>query len=100
MPHIHIHIAFVAILAIVSCVSGHVHDVDEAAEHFLEPGQHLEASKVLDSPLLTSKIKANRTIKVDINGNGDFTRVQDAINAVPANNSEWIIIHVRKGVYR
>lgn len=60
----------------------------------------ISAQTVIDSPLLTQKIKTNRTIKVDINGNGDYKTVQEAVNAVPENNSEWIIIHVRKGVYR
>ncbi|OVA13605.1 Pectinesterase [Macleaya cordata] len=60
----------------------------------------LTAQHVIDSPLLTEKIGTNRTIKVDINGKGDFTSVQAAIDSVPVGNSQWIIIHVRKGVYR
>lgn len=60
----------------------------------------LEAKNVIDSPLLTQKIGTNRTIKVDINGNGEFKSIQDAIDSVPEGNSKWIIIHVRKGVYR
>ncbi|KAK4775809.1 hypothetical protein SAY87_023770 [Trapa incisa] len=55
---------------------------------------------VIDAPLLTQKIGTNRTIKVDINGNGDFTSVQAAIDSVPKGNNEWIIVHIRKGVYR
>ncbi|XP_010268104.1 PREDICTED: probable pectinesterase 67 [Nelumbo nucifera] len=58
------------------------------------------AHKVIDSPLLTEKIGTNRTIKVDINGNGDFQSVQAAIDSVPEGNSQWIIVHVRKGEYR
>ncbi|KAI4303131.1 hypothetical protein MLD38_038800 [Melastoma candidum] len=60
----------------------------------------LTPNAVIDSPLLTEKIGTNRTIKVDINGNGDFKSVQAAIDSVPSRNSEWIIIHVRKGIYR
>lgn len=60
----------------------------------------LSAETVIDSPLLTQKIGTNRTIKVDINGDGDFTSIQAAIDSVPEGNSKWIIIHVRKGVYR
>lgn len=68
---------------------------------FFTSNIHAISSKtVIDSPLLTQKIGTNRTIKVDINGDGDFTSIQEAINAVPENNSQWIIIHVRKGVYR
>ncbi|XP_058208567.1 probable pectinesterase 67 [Rhododendron vialii] len=55
---------------------------------------------VIDSPLLTQKIGANRSIMVDVNGNGDFKSIQDAINSVPEGNSGWIIIHVTKGIYR
>ncbi|KAK3188755.1 hypothetical protein Dsin_028316 [Dipteronia sinensis] len=50
--------------------------------------------------MLTEKIGTNRTIKVDINGDGDFTSVQEAINSVPKGNGQWVIIHIRKGVYR
>lgn len=60
----------------------------------------LEAKAVIDSPLLTEKIGTNRTIKVDINGNGEFKSIQAAIDSVHEGNSQWIVIHVRKGVYR
>jgi pectin methylesterase-like acyl-CoA thioesterase len=81
------HVAsFATILVLALSLSGHV--------------DGLTAQTVIDSPLLTHKIGTNRTIKVDINGDGDFTSVQEAINAVPKNNSQWIIIHLRKGVYR
>ncbi|CAO2821528.1 unnamed protein product [Amaranthus hypochondriacus] len=55
---------------------------------------------VIDAKILTQKVATNRTILVDINGNGDYKSVQEAINAVPDGNSNWITIHVRKGVYR
>ncbi|XP_059630450.1 probable pectinesterase 67 [Cornus florida] len=58
------------------------------------------AKPVIDSPLLTRKIGTNRTIMVDINGKGNFKSVQAAIDSVPEGNSNWIIIHVRKGIYR
>ncbi|XP_038888955.1 probable pectinesterase 67 [Benincasa hispida] len=58
------------------------------------------AQNVIDSPLLTKKIGTNRTIKVDINGNGEFTSIQAAVDSVPEGNSQWMIIHVRKGIYR
>ncbi|KAL8481342.1 hypothetical protein ACS0TY_027743 [Phlomoides rotata] len=61
---------------------------------------HFLKNNVIDSHLLTQKIKADRTVIVDANGNGDFKRVQDAINHVPNGNSKWIIIHITKGVYR
>lgn len=55
---------------------------------------------VIDSPILTNKIKSNNTIVVDVNGGGDFKSVQAAIDSVPEGNSKWVIIHVRKGKYR
>ncbi|CAN4104671.1 unnamed protein product [Withania somnifera] len=55
---------------------------------------------VIDSPLLTKKIATNKTIIVDINGQGNFKSVQAAINSIPDGNSNWVIIHVRKGTYR
>ncbi|XP_018488397.1 probable pectinesterase 67 [Raphanus sativus] len=53
-----------------------------------------------DAPLLTEKIATNRSIIVDIDGKGDYTSVQKAIDAVPVGNSNWIIVHVRKGIYK
>ncbi|CAM8988317.1 unnamed protein product [Rhodiola kirilowii] len=55
--------------------------------------------QVIDAPLLTQKIGTNRSIIVDAAGDGEFTSIQAAIDSVPEGNSEWIIIHVRKGVY-
>ncbi|KAL1226368.1 putative pectinesterase 67 [Cardamine amara subsp. amara] len=53
-----------------------------------------------DAPLLTEKIATNRSIIVDIEGKGDYTSIQKAIDAVPVGNSNWIIVHVRKGIYK
>nr|GMD73965.1 probable pectinesterase 67 [Ipomoea batatas] len=59
-----------------------------------------QAKSVIDSPLLTKKIGTNSIIVVDPNGDGDFQSVQAAIDHVPRGNSNWIVIHVKKGVYR
>ncbi|KAI9193980.1 hypothetical protein LWI28_002016 [Acer negundo] len=77
---------FSAIVVIFAFLSGYAHG--------------FSAKTVIDSPMLTEKIGTNRTIKVDIKGDGDFTSVQEAINSVPEGNGEWVIIHIRKGVYR
>lgn len=56
---------------------------------------------VVDSSLLTQTIGANHKIIVDASGeSGDFKSVQAAIDHVPNGNTRWIIIHVKKGVYR
>ncbi|KAL5158043.1 putative pectinesterase 67 [Glycine soja] len=39
----------------------------------------IDGQTVIDSPLLTEKLGINRTIKVDINGNGEFKSIQAAI---------------------
>lgn len=39
-------------------------------------------------------------IRVDQSGLGDFKKIQDAIDAVPSNNSDIIFIWVKAGVYR
>ncbi|XP_009778331.1 putative pectinesterase 11 [Nicotiana tabacum] len=39
-------------------------------------------------------------IKVDQSGNGDFKKIQDAIDAVPSHNSQHIFISVKPGIYR
>ncbi|XP_031498256.1 probable pectinesterase 67 [Nymphaea colorata] len=60
-----------------------------------------EASDLLiDSPLLSSKVDSKIMMKVDPEGKGNFTSVQEAVDAVPEGNSEWIIIHLKRGVYR
>ncbi|KAH9683851.1 putative pectinesterase 67 [Citrus sinensis] len=81
-----INVAIVILFLQLTCFSDRVHS--------------LTKKTVFDAPLLTEKLNTNRTIKVDINGDGDFKSVQEAINAVPKGNPNWIIIHVRKGVYR
>ncbi|NQX66973.1 pectin methylesterase [Paenibacillus alba] len=37
---------------------------------------------------------------VAADGTGDFTRIQDAIDRIPANNQEEAIIYIKKGIYR
>lgn len=54
----------------------------------------------IDSDFLSQKIDSNRTIIVDLNGEGDFKSIQAAIDSVPEGNSEWVTIHVNKGIYR
>lgn len=39
-------------------------------------------------------------IRVDQSGMGDYDKIQDAIDAVPSNNSELIFIWVKPGIYR
>ena len=39
-------------------------------------------------------------LRVDQLGNGDFKKIQDAIDAVPSNNSELYFIWVKPGTYR
>ncbi|RDX79873.1 putative pectinesterase 67, partial [Mucuna pruriens] len=60
----------------------------------------LDGQTVADSPMLTERLEINRTIKVDINGNGEFKSIQAAIDSIPEGNSNWVIVHVRKGIYR
>lgn len=39
-------------------------------------------------------------IRVDPSGNGDFKKIQDAIDSVPSNNSELVFIWVKPATYR
>ncbi|XP_047333100.1 probable pectinesterase 67 [Impatiens glandulifera] len=55
---------------------------------------------VIDFPLLRQKIKSKHDITVDINGGGEFTSVQKAVDSIPAGNTEWYTINVKKGVYK
>ncbi|XP_030525104.1 putative pectinesterase 11 [Rhodamnia argentea] len=43
--------------------------------------------------------EATRVV-VDQSGNGDFWRIQDAINAVPSGNARQVIISIKPGTYR
>ncbi|CAN8270978.1 unnamed protein product [Cochlearia groenlandica] len=40
------------------------------------------------------------TITVDLNGSGNFTTVQSAIDSVPSLNDKWIRIYIQNGIYR
>lgn len=69
------------------------------------PGGALGKSKfakksddVVNGPLLTDKIKAKKTLIVG--PDEEFKTVQSAIDAVPAGNTEWIIVHLRSGLHR
>lgn len=39
-------------------------------------------------------------IRVDQSGHGDFRKIQDAIDAVPSNNSDLYYIWIKPGTYR
>ncbi|KAL3515159.1 hypothetical protein ACH5RR_022061 [Cinchona calisaya] len=39
-------------------------------------------------------------IRVDQSGLGDYKKIQDAIDAVPSNNSELVFIWIKPGIYR
>jgi pectinesterase len=39
-------------------------------------------------------------ITVDQSGNGDYSKIQDAIDSVPSNNSVQTFILIAPGVYR
>lgn len=53
-------------------------------------------SSSMDSSAPTTAI----LIRVDQSGNGDYTKIQDAIDAVPSNNSQLYFILVKPGTYR
>ncbi|KAL5218273.1 hypothetical protein ABZP36_018957 [Zizania latifolia] len=63
---------------------------------------HSKAAKksddIVNGPLLTSKLNAKRTLIVG--PEDEFKTVQAAIDAVPVGNAEWVIVHLRSGVYR
>ncbi|PON93432.1 Pectinesterase, catalytic [Trema orientale] len=47
-------------------------------------------------PLIGSAV----LLRVDQSGKGNFTKIQDAINAVPSNNKELVYILVKPGIYK
>ncbi|KAK2987224.1 hypothetical protein RJ640_022256 [Escallonia rubra] len=40
------------------------------------------------------------TIRVDQSGNGDFSTIQSAIDSIPKDNTNWIRIDIKAGVYK
>lgn len=44
--------------------------------------------------------KVAYTITVNKSGRGNFTTIQDAINAIPHGNDQWIGIYIYPGVYK
>ncbi|TVU00627.1 hypothetical protein EJB05_53927, partial [Eragrostis curvula] len=56
-----------------------------------------KSDDIVNGPLLTEKLKAKRTLIVG--PDEEFKTVQAAIDAVPAGNSEWVIVHLRSGVH-
>ncbi|GAV83057.1 Pectinesterase domain-containing protein [Cephalotus follicularis] len=47
----------------------------------------------------SDEYKVAYTITVDMNGTGNFTRIQQAIDSIPENNTKWIRIYILAGVY-
>ncbi|ONK63222.1 uncharacterized protein A4U43_C07F12650 [Asparagus officinalis] len=45
-------------------------------------------------------VQVAKTITVDVVGNGNFKKIQDAIDSVPSGNNKWTRIHIGAGVYR
>lgn len=52
------------------------------------------------SVLYQSDLSIAILITVDPFGNGDYTNIQDAINSVPSNNSDFFFISLKPGYYR
>lgn len=47
-----------------------------------------------------TKMSAAILVRVDQSGNGDYTKIQDAIDAVPSKNSELVYILIKPGIYK
>ncbi|MDS0526009.1 pectinesterase family protein [Clostridium sp. SHJSY1] len=50
--------------------------------------------------IANAKTLLNKKIVVSKDGKGDYTTVQEAINAVPDNNASWYTINIKDGVYK
>lgn len=50
--------------------------------------------------LLSGAVTAQKEIVVTKDGSGDYTKVQDALNAVPVGNKKTITIYIKNGVYK
>ncbi|KAL4279878.1 hypothetical protein GQ457_03G026290 [Hibiscus cannabinus] len=52
------------------------------------------------SPFQECRCRWTTLIRVDPSGEGDYRKIQEAIDAVPLNNSELVFIVVKPGVYK
>lgn len=60
----------------------------------------LKPQQGVDASILHSKVAPKKTIVVDVNGSENFRSIQEAIDSIPSGNQEWVVIHVKKGIYR
>lgn len=47
-----------------------------------------------------TKMTAAILVRVDQSGKGDYTKIQDAIDAVPSNNTELVFVLIKPGIYK
>ncbi|OMO87567.1 Pectinesterase, catalytic [Corchorus capsularis] len=50
--------------------------------------------------VVANETSAALLIRVDQSGKGDYTKIQDAIDAVPSDNKEHVFILVKPGIYK
>lgn len=55
---------------------------------------------VSQADLDPTQMSAAILIRVDQSGKGDYRKIQDAIDAVPSNNSELVYILIKPGIYK
>ena len=53
----------------------------------------------VNAQTFTEDMSAIADIIVDIDGSGDYTTVQEALNSIPDENDTWQIIFVKNGTY-
>ncbi|PKI57568.1 hypothetical protein CRG98_022039 [Punica granatum] len=57
--------------------------------------------EVADDPQVTGfNVRPYQTIFVDPSQHGNFTTIQAAIDSVPRDNTKWVCIYIKKGIYR
>lgn len=66
--------------------------------YFIIMSCHVHAEALLAYTPTKERIKANAVVASD--GTGDFTSLQDAINAAPNNSTAYYYIYVKKGTYK
>jgi pectinesterase len=49
---------------------------------------------------LADDLLVEADIVVDINGTGDYTTVQEGLNAAPDSSDDWTVIFIKKGIYQ
>ena len=79
-------------------------DIEEISKLNTSTTRHHRHKEELLAPKLLPTFRelayASKYIIVDKQGKGQFQSIQAAVDAVPGNNRQWVVIQINAGVYK